>query len=421
MTSPDLQPRVSSAPRGLWLAAVLALRPLAGPLAVPLLRRRLAQGKEDPARWREKLGEPSAARPEGRLVWLHAVGLGEVLALRGLIAAMAAQRTDLGFLVTSTARTSARAFAGQMPARTVHQFLPLDLPGPADRFLDHWRPDLSVWTEQDLWPGLVVETARRGVPLALVNVRMGTRAFASRRRVRGLYRDLYARFALLAAQDAATAAHMSGLGAAGVAVTGSLKPGAGELACDPVQLARLRKLTAHRRPWLAASTHEADETLAISAACLRPDRLLILAPRDIRRAGQIAAAVGRAGLSVTHRSDDLGPDGPVWIVDTVGEMGLWYRLCDTALIGGQGIGGHNPWEAAALGCAVLHGPDTANFAADYAALHAADAAVVVETPAALADALAAPDPGQAARARALVQEARVGTDRLAAALLGLMR
>ena len=148
-----------------WLGLSRAL-----PLVAPaLLRRRLAQGREDPARWREKLGEPTAPRPKGRLVWLHAVGLGEVLALRGLILAMAAEDPELSFLVTSSARSSAQVMAANLPPRTQHQFLPLDAPRYLRRFLAHWQPDLSVWAEQDLWPGGVGAADRAGVPLALVN------------------------------------------------------------------------------------------------------------------------------------------------------------------------------------------------------------------------------------------------------------
>jgi 3-deoxy-D-manno-octulosonic-acid transferase len=200
------------------------------PLAAPILRYRLSRGKEDPARWREKLGEPTARRPGGRLAWLHAVGLGEVLALRGLIAEMADRAPDLSFLVTSTARSAALATARNLPPRTIHQFLPLDLPGPRRRFLDHWRPDLSVWAEQDLWPGLVADTAARGIPLALVNARMNAASYRRRASARGLYAQLLRSFDLVAAQDEGTARHLEALGAfAPVPVLGSLtrRPAAG--------------------------------------------------------------------------------------------------------------------------------------------------------------------------------------------------
>ena len=420
MTATDLAPRAPLARTGGALAAYLALSAALSPLAAPHLRRRLARGREDPARWREKLGLPGAARPDGALVWMHAVGLGEVLALRGLIAAMARVRADLSFLVTSSALTSARALAGQMPARTRHQFLPLDLPGPVGRFLAHWRPDLSVWAEQDLWPRTVVATAARGIPLALVNARMDARAFAARARVRGLYGDLYRRFALIAAQDAATAGHLAALGAPQVAVTGTLKAAAPALAVDEDELARLRGLVAGRRVWLAASTHAEDEAVALGAhaALMKrdPRALMILAPRDPGRAV-------RPALAFTRRSAGEGPGAAVYLADTVGEMGLWYRLAPAALIGGGfGIGGHNPWEAAVLGVAVLHGPGVANFAKDYSDLHANAAARAITGSADLCAALGDPDlPAMAARGRALAAARASDLDALARALCGMVR
>ena len=401
------------------LAGYLALTAALAPLGARHLRRRLAKGKEDPARWREKLGEAGAARPDGPLVWMHAVGLGEVLALRGLIGAMAAVRGDLSFLVTSSALTSARAFAGQMPPRTQHQFLPLDLPAPVARFLTHWRPDLSVWAEQDLWPRAVVATAARGVPLALVNARMNDQAFARRRRAAGMYRDLFRRFALIAAQDDGTAVHLRALGAGAVAVTGTLKAAAPPLAVNEIELARLRGVLAGRRVWLAASSHPGDEAVALAAHAWvmerDPGAVLILAPRDPGRA--IAAAPG------ARRSAGEVPGPGVYLADTIGEMGLWYRLAPVALVGGGfGIGGHNPWEAARLGCAVLHGPGVANFTQDYKDLHAKAAAREVTGPQDLLAALDDPDlPAMATRGQALALSRAGDLAGLAQRLCGMVR
>jgi 3-deoxy-D-manno-octulosonic-acid transferase len=400
------------------LAATRAI-PLVAP---PLLRRRLARGKELAGRWQEKLGRPTQPRPDGPLVWLHAVGLGETLALRGLIAALAAQSPETRFLVTSTTRASAEVLAANLPANTRHQFLPLDAPGYLRAFLDHWRPGLSIWAEQDLWPRAVVETARRGIPLALVNARMNADAYARRRRWRGLYADLFARFRLIAAQDDVTAGHLAQLGAAGVRVTGSLKAAAPPLGADPQALGLARAALLGRRPLLLASSHAEDEAAVFSALrVLVPRPLVIVAPRLPARGPEIAARAAGFGLTATLRSAGQGPTADLWIADSFGEMGLWYRLCPVAVIGGTHgpTEGHNPWEAAALGSAILHGLRTANFAADYAALHRASAAepVVPET---LAAALTADHSAMAARARALSEQARGALDPLATDLLALM-
>lgn len=382
----------------LVLATGAAMQPFAG----PILRRRLKRGKELPDRWREKLGTPGAARPDGPLIWLHAVGLGEVMALRGLIDALATARPDLNFLVTSTARSSAQVFANALPPRTIHQFLPLDMPGPVRAFLDHWHPDLAIWSEQDLWPRLVVETERRGVPQMVVNGRMDDKALKSRQKFGAAFRDLYGRFARILAQDDRSAANLRQLApGTEVTVSGSLKSGAMALPVDDTALAQDRASIGPRPVWLLAPSHPEDEAVALAAhAALRrtqPDALLLIAPRLTERGHDIAAACAEANLPAVLRSVGASPDAEtaVWIVDTFGEMGLWYRLARAALIGGSfsDIEGHNPWEAAALDCAILHGPRVANFAADYRDLDAAGGALSVADAPQITAALLRPDLG----------------------------
>ncbi|QYK40138.1 MAG: 3-deoxy-D-manno-octulosonic acid transferase [Paracoccaceae bacterium] len=411
----------------LALPLYLGLTAALSPLAAPYLRRRLARGREDRERWPEKLGQGMAPRPDGRLVWLHAVGLGEVLALRGLIGALSDRLPEAHFLVTSSALSSAQVLARQMPPRTIHQFLPLDLPGPVTRFLDHWRPALSIWAEQDLWPRLVARAAARHVPLALVNARMGDRAFRARKRVRGLYRDLYARFALIDAQDAATAGHLASLGATDVRVSGSLKAAAPPLACDDAELSRLRAVLSGRRVWAAISTHPADEAAAMAAhvalMARDPGAILILVPRLPARSDEVVAAAVAAGLPVARRSAGAMPVPGVYVADSFGETGLWYRLSPVVLVGGGfGVGGHNPWEGARLGAALLHGPDVRNFASDYRAFHAESAARSVTGPAEIIAALDdAEMPAMARRGQALADRGMAALPGLADALAGLAR
>ena len=416
---------------GAWRAAAIRAAYLVGtrPLAVLapwLLRRRLARGREMPERWREKLGIATLPRPEGRLVWLHAVGLGETLALRGLIAALAAKAPEVQFLVTSGTRTSAEVFARDMPPNTRHQFLPLDIAPFLARFLDHWRPDLAIWSEQDIWPGAIFATAARGIPQALVNARMSQRSFESRRRLRPLYRAVFRALALVDAQDAATAQRLTALGAAAVTGSGSLKPAAPAIGAAPAPLEVLRHALAGRRVWVAASSHPGDEAEALAALRASGDAqsLLILAPRFVQRAEEIAQTLREAGLSFAQRSkgEAPGPQTRVWLADTYGEMGLWYRLADLALVGGgfDVVGGHNPWEAVHLGVGVLHGPDTANFRTDYDLLDAAGAARRL-APGQLAQALPPPHEAQAMaqHAQALVAQARARVAVLAERLLAL--
>jgi 3-deoxy-D-manno-octulosonic-acid transferase len=418
-------------PPGVALRLYLAAAALAGVRAWKHLEGRRRRGKEHPERWREKAADGMAPRPAGPLIWLHAVGLGEVLALRGLIDALSAARGDLHFLVTSSARASGEVFEAQLPPATQHQYLPLDVPAFRRRFLDHWQPDLSVWAEQDLWPGMVHDCDRRGIALAAVNARMGARAFRTRRRAAALYADLYRRFAFIAAQDAVTADHIRALApGVEVAVPGSLKAACAALPDSPERAALQLRLTG-RLAWCAASTHAEDEAVALAAQAARfaGDRtsLLILAPRRPERGAAMAEAVRALGLQAALRSrgEVPGPGQAVWIADSFGEMGLWYRLSAAALIGGSfgPVEGHNPWEAVRLGTAVLHGPRVANFAADYALLTEARACRAVADAEALAGALDAPDlvamAARAAGVQAAAAEAVASIrDRLLALLPG---
>lgn len=369
---------------GIALKAYLLLSAFTPPLMRWQLKRRIKTGKESPDRLPEKLGIASQTRPATSVIWIHGVGLGEVLALRGLILAILDQRDDLTLLVTSSTRTSAEVFSKNITPNTIHQMLPLDAKSFVNKFLNHWKPDLSIWAEQDLWPSLVTETHRRNIPLVLVNARMNQKAFQSRRRLKNLYRDLYKRFNTIIAQDENTAEHMRQLGAT-VSVGNSLKSVAIPLDDDTTRRTRFENSLQGRRCWLLATSHSEDEALALAAHAelieSQPELLLIIAPRLISRKNEIADRCKAYNLSAGSRSGDDLPVYQVYIADTFGEMGLWYRVAIAAFIGGSmgPVQGHNPWESAVLDCPIIHGPNTNNFVNDYEALHRNNAAIAVTT------------------------------------------
>lgn len=382
----------------LSLRAWLALSHLVPLVAPALLARRRARGKEDPDRMAEKLARPGVPRPAGRLVWMHAVGLGEVLALPALAVALRVLIPGLSVLITSSTRGSAEALAANLPEGALHQFLPLDCPSHARRFLDHWRPALSLWAERDVWPALVTETRARDIPLALINGRMNAASLRSKLRARRGFAALYGLFDHIGVQDEASAAHFAALGVT-AEVTGGLKAGALPLADLPGIRAANATALAGRRLWLAASTHPGEEAVAAAAhralLAADPGAVLVIAPRQPARAGEALAACAAEGLVAQLLPADGRipadlPAAAALVVGRLGQMGLWYRLADAAFVGGSlaPVGGHNPFEPARLDCAVLHGPDTGNFAEDYAAFHAAGAALPVGDAAALAAALA---------------------------------
>lgn len=423
----------SSPTLGWQLRTYMVLRPLLQPLMWCVVARRAARGKDDPARAQEKLGRPSQDRPYGPLVWVHAVGLGEVLALRPLLAKMGELRPDVHFLVTSTARSSAQVFSRNLPPRVIHQFLPLDGPTYVTRFLDHWQPDVSIWSEQDLWPGAICDVARRDISLAYINARVSKEGFEKRRKFRSGFAHLMRMFAYVAAQDARSVDFLQRLGATEVQEVPSLKPAAAPLSVDTKTLATVREAVGERRVWVAASSHAPDEAVALAAhgRVLKgdPDALLIVVPRVPERGTEVCAAVEAAGVRFGQRSagQELEATHQVYVADTLGELGLWYRVAQIALVGGSfgETQGHNPWEAIALGCPVTSGPNTGNFAADYARLQDAGLAHCVAADASAAEHLServllAGQANTSHRAAELVADAQAAMNPLATNLLSLL-
>jgi len=388
-------------PKSTLMWVYLKLSPLIRLFARRHLEKRVLRGKEDGLRYREKLGLTDMARPDGPLVWLHAVGVGELLALPALIREM--QRLDpaLNFLLTSSARTSGQAIEHNLPPNTIHQFLPLDSPHYVKRFLDHWQPQLSVWAERDIWPTFLTELENRCVPLALINGRMSADSARSKRKAGNLFAALYAKFRFIEVQDDESSNSFASLGvpAEKIRVTGTLKAGADALADQPDKRKAMETALAGRPVWLAASTHPEDEVEVFKAHKrlleTATNTCLIVAPRIPDRAKRTLKHAQDQGFQaeiITDSTTDLS-GAQIAIVDRIGEMGLWYRLADRCLVGGSfnDVNGHNPYEPARLDCAITHGPNVQNFAEDYAAFHAASGAWLVQNAGELAAALIDPD------------------------------
>jgi 3-deoxy-D-manno-octulosonic-acid transferase len=341
------------------------------PLIQLLLRRRVAKGKEDPARLDERRGVASLQRPEGPLLWLHAASIGEAQSVLVLIDRMTRERPKLNVLMTTGTVTSASLMAERLPSRALHQFVPVDRPAWVRRFLGYWRPDMAIWVESELWPNLLLETAARGVPMVLLNARISEGSHSGWQRARGLAHRLLSSFSLVLAQDATIAGRLRDLGAGNVTVSGNLKTAAAPLPATASELVALQEAIGARPVWLAASTHDGEEAIAgqvhAKIAQDRPGLLTIIAPRHPQRAAEIAAALTRDGLTVARRSlsEPITDAVDIYLADGTGELGLFYRIAPVAFIGGSLIphGGQNLLEPAVLKCAILHGPHVTNFQA----------------------------------------------------------
>ena len=364
---------------------------LGGPLIRLYLNRRIRQGKEDPARLNERLGLTSLPRPQGKLVWIHGASVGEALSILPLIDRIRRDRADWSILVTTGTVTSARLMAERLPQGVMHQYVPVDRVAYVRRFLEHWKPNLGLWMESEFWPNLVVETRASAVPMVVVNGRMSERSFAEWQKNKGMIRQLLRAFRLILAQSDVDADRFRALGAKAVEMPGNIKYACAPLPVEAEALTQISAWLADRPRWLAASTHAGEETIVARAHLkLRtdfPGLLTFIAPRHPHRGESIAADLAAMGLKVARRSlgQPIDADTDVYIADTLGEMGLFYRLAQVTLIGKTlaSGGGQNPIEPAQLGCALIFGPDMSNFAAIAKTLLDAGAAVQIADEAAL--------------------------------------
>jgi 3-deoxy-D-manno-octulosonic-acid transferase len=425
-TSNDYPP-----PLGWRLSAYRGAMRAATHLAPLILDWRRRKGKEDAARLGERRGIARLARPPGPLLWLHAASVGETNAVLPVIRTIKAQRPDVTVLLTTVTVTSALIAEQRLSGIAIHQYVPLDTPRFVASFLDHWRPDVAAFTESEIWPNLIVESDRRRIPLVLVNARMSDRSYQSWRKQPAVSRPLFGRFTRILAQNDQLVAQYLELGARQVEAAGNLKVDAPALPVNQGMRADLDAALANRPRWIAASTHDGEET-EIAAAhlairLLHPNVVTILVPRHPERGASIEPMLAAAGLTVTRRSSGALPTAAtdVYLADTIGELGLLYSLAPVAFVGGSLIerGGQNPIEAVRTGAAVLTGPHRKNFTDVYDPLIAGGGAIETCDAAALALTVIRllSDPSEAglvhARAAAVVATLAGALDRTIAVLL----
>lgn len=410
---------MSRLPAGLRAYRLLAAA--AGPLTPLLLLRRAKQGKEHGPRLSERRGLPRLARPRGPLVWVHGASVGELASVLPLIDRIA--RRGIGVLVTTGTVTSGGLAEQRLPRGVIHQFVPLDVPRFVHRFLAHWQPDLALFVESDLWPNIIIEASTRRLPMILVNGRLSESSYRRWTYLRGSIFNLLHRFDLCLAGTQADADRLSALGAPRVMTAGNLKLDVPAPPADHGKLTALQNAIAGRPLIAAASTHPGEESAVIGAhRRLRvnfPGLLTVIAPRHPERGPGVAELAAAAGLKAVLRSHGALPAAAteIYVADTMGELGLLYRLTPVVFIGGSLVrhGGQNPIEAAKLGAAILHGPHVWNFAEIYAALDQARGAERVDDAERLTAGLAMWLSDQAARERA-AQAARATVETLGGAL-----
>jgi 3-deoxy-D-manno-octulosonic-acid transferase len=344
------------------------LTQLSRPFIYIYLQKRLYSGKEDSARFHERFGHPSLLRPEGNLIWIHAASVGESISVLPMINKLVALKKKTNFLITTGTTSSAKLIASRLPERTFHQYVPIDQIASVQRFLNHWQPDLALWVESELWPNLVTEAAKC-CKMVLLNGRMSNDSYKKWQRYKSLGNRLIGCFGLILAQSQHDAERFRGLGGQNVKYLGNIKFDSPALPADAQKIDALLAMIGQRPVWLAASTHaNEEETIAGVHKKLKqihPEILTIIAPRHPKRAEDIRSVIKSQGINVALRSQNEEINGltDVYLADTLGELGIFYRLAPIVFIGGSLVnhGGQNPLEAARLHCAIIYGPHMENF------------------------------------------------------------
>ncbi|MFK7754171.1 MAG: 3-deoxy-D-manno-octulosonic acid transferase [Sedimentitalea sp.] len=357
------------------------------PFAFWLVSRKLRRQNVKIERVHERLGHASLARPRRPTVWFHGASVDESLSVLTLITGMAARLPRYDFLITSGTAASAKLIDQRLPPRTQHQFAPLDAPGPVRRFLEHWRPKAAIFVESELWPVTLGETKTRGTPLALLNARLSNRSVAAWKKRPKSAHYILGRFTLMITQNQKSAQDLVSMGADPdrVRTGGNLKSTSAPLPVDAITLAKLATDLGQRPLWVASSIHPGEDQIVIDAhkqlRITHPDLCLLLIPRRPERGDDIVRLITDAGLRFARRSakDPISPDTQVYLADTLGETGTWYAASPIVFLGGSlvKVGGHNPFEPAQAGAAILTGPHTHNFSETFQPLQKCGAARTV--------------------------------------------
>ena len=334
------------------------------------IEKRKKMGKEDVKRFNERVGRPTKPRPDGRLIWLHGASVGESISMLPLINRLLEIYPDAHVMVTTGTTTSAEVMAKRLPERAFHQYLPIDNPVFAARFVRHWQPTIALWFESEFWPAMLSTIKRRNIPLILINGRISNKSFKRWQQFDFVIKELLDCFTACLGQSEEDAYRLRALGAKDAMCLGNLKYAGLPIPVDEEKKKEIQDEIGERPVWLASSTHS-DEEVKIGRhlkdlLAKHSGLLTIIAPRHPNRGVEIKNALReKYQLNVALRSanEKIMPETEVYIADTIGEMGIWYELCPIVFIGGSLVphGGQNFMEPSRCRDAVIVGPHMHNF------------------------------------------------------------
>lgn len=352
----------------IYLYSILTI--LAQPFLKLYLASRLRQGKEDPKRYKERLGIINLTRPKGTLLWMHAASVGEINLIIPIINEFYKIFPNINFLITTVTTSSATIFANAKLPNAVHQYFPVDTPKITKKFLNHWQPNLAIFAESELWPNILITTHNHKVPLILVNARLSNRSFKKWKLFKQSINYLLNLFAVILPATAIDTERFKYFSSTNIHYIGNIKNAAPVISYDSELLELLKNKIEGRHVFVCASTHKGEEAILMEAHLKLKQRfddlLTIIIPRHISRKHEIENIANKLNLTyLIHSShkQSLSRDTEIYIVDSIGELGTFYRLAPFAFVGASlmKIGGHNILEPAKVGCAVITGPNMFNF------------------------------------------------------------
>ncbi len=350
-----------------------------------LIYRRII-GKEHKYRFAERLGKSSLPRPGGELVWVHAASIGESVSVIPLLEEIGNKYPDINILITTGTVTSAKLLEKKLPKKIIHQFVPVDMLTNVRRFLKHWQPDVALWVESELWPNLLYETSAGGCPIIMVNARMSSQSLEKWKKHKALAEEIFGCFSMCLAQSEYEAGKFTQAGIANSINAGNLKYESPALYADPAETGKIITAIGKRPVWLAASTSGSEELIVAKVhkklSEKYPDILTIIVPRHPERSKDISEILRAENLNFTRRSKGEGieNDTQIYLADTIGELGIFYRVSGIVLMGGSLVnhGGQNPLEPARLDCAIVTGPNIYNFKDIYAEMLLNDCVIIIK-------------------------------------------
>lgn len=339
------------------------------PLIAIYILFRVLKGKEHKTRLQERFAIPTMAKPQGDVIWIHAVSVGETNSSLMLVEELLKSLPYASILFTTTTLTSAAILAEKIKTykgRVVHQFLPVDCYFIVRKFLKFWRPQKAIFVESEIWPNFICEARKLRISTVLVNARISKKSFSRWLLAKKIGVNIFNSFSLIFAQSEEDKKRLQQLTFQEVLYFGNLKAQAANLKFDVQELENLKTKIGARKFWLAASTHNGEEKiiLAVHRKLKQkfPDLLTIIAPRHPQRAQEIKGLAADLNFAQRSLKENISNQTEIYLADTLGELGLFYALSDFAFLGGSlvEVGGHTPFEPAQLKCAIISGDNVAN-------------------------------------------------------------